>query len=150
MQGTPTDQLSSLISERYEIVNSLLNLTLGQSEASLGEDLAVTMSLLARRESLVDRLRQIHSQLSDFQDETPESRVWSFPNQREQCQQLLDQSDEMLRKILELDEQTLRSLQNRREAVAAQLYCGQDSISVQKAYSTQQILSESLLDVTDL
>lgn len=150
MQVSQTDRLHELISERFEVVQHLLSLTEAHAATVGNEDLAVTMSILGRKESLIDRLRMVHQELDANRDAAPPSRVWRDAGLRLETQRLADQSDEMLRKILEMDGQTLQTMQEHRDAIAAQLHHGNDTLSAQQAYSTQHILSESLLDVSDL
>jgi len=150
MQFVHTERLRDLISERFEVVQSLYALTQAHAAATSSDDLAATLSILARKETLVDRLRQIHTDWEVYQDEAPESRVWRDPELRQQTQRLADLTDDTLRKILDLDGQTLRSMQNHRDAIAAQLNHGNDSLSAQQAYSAEQNLAQGMLDISDL
>jgi hypothetical protein len=150
MQFSHTERLHELISERFEVVQNLYDLTQAHAAALSGDELAVTMSILARKECLVDRLRQIHGSLETYQNESPESRSWQDDDHRQQTRRLADQSDDMLRKILELDGQTLRTMQDQRDAVAAQLRHGHDSTSAQEAYSAEQNLGQGLLDISEI
>lgn len=150
MQFSHTERLHELISERFEVVQNLYALTQAHAAALSGDELAVTMSILARKECLVDRLRQIHGSLEAYQNEPSESRSWQDDDHRQHTRRLADQSDDMLRKILELDGQTLRTMQDQRDAVAAQLRHGHDSTSAQEAYSAEQNLGQGLLDISEI
>lgn len=150
MQVSNTDRLNELIVERYEVVRNLLSLTEAHASAACKQDLTVTMSILSRKDSLIDRLGQLQKDFELYRCQPPESRVWRDDFVRLETQRMADQSDEILRKILELDGQTLRSMQDNRDAIAAQLHHESDSMSAQRAYGSEQLLTESVLDISDL
>lgn len=145
-----TQRLLSLIESRHRLVTDLLTLTASQGQVSFTEELPAILGLLARKEGLVDELHQLQSELSVYAYDEPEDRVWDSVQQRTRCQQLADTTEQLLKKILELDAGTLDSMHQHRDAIAAQLQHGQDSTLAESAYTAGSQLAESLLDIPDL
>jgi|694.fasta_scaffold01378_8 hypothetical protein len=145
-----TQRLLSLIESRHRLVTDLLTLTASQGQVSFTEEMPAILGLLARKEGLVDELQQLQSELSVYAYDEPEDRVWDSVQQRTRCQQLADTTEQLLKKILELDSATLDSMHQHRDAIAAQLQHGQDSTLAESAYTAGSQLAESLLDIPDL
>ncbi len=145
-----TTRLLSLIERRYDLIRDLVVLTDTQALVSTSEDASTTLGILARKDTLIDQLRQINTHLEPYRGEDPNQRVWPSRQHRQRCQEIAEQSDQLLKEIIEMDEQTIQAMQRSRDAVSAQLRCVEDSLSAQRAYSAERQLSESVLDVSDL
>lgn len=146
---TDTRRLSALIRKRFELVREIHLLTVAHPDLSSIEDVSVTLSLLSRKETIIDQLARVHSELLPFQAQDPDSRLWNSPSERQQCGELARQTEHLLQEIMTLDERNLHFMQHRRDAVAAQLSQGRDSQAAQRAYTAEDRLEQSTLDITD-
>lgn len=146
---TDTKTLAKLIRQRYELVQEIHQLSFAHPDMTSADQISVTLSILSRKEAMLDQLRSLHTQLASFQTEEAELRNWSHPEERKRCQQLAQQTDVLLREIIELDQRNLDSMQQRREAVAAQLIHGQDSRSAEHAYTAISLIEKSQLDISE-
>jgi hypothetical protein len=145
-----TTRLLALIESRHRLVSDLLTLATSQGQVSFTEELPTILGLLARKEGLVDELQQLQCDLSIYAYDEPEARVWESTQQRARCQQLADATEQLFKKILELDAATLVAMHQHRDAIAAQLQYGQDTTLTASAYTAGSQLAESLLDIPNL
>lgn len=145
-----TSHLFALIERRYELIRDLVMLTDTQALVAISEDVSTTLGILARKDTLIDQLRDIQTQLQPYHGEDPELRVWRCAEDRKRCKDLAEQSEQLLKEVIELDEKTIESMQRGRDAISAQLQYVQDSLSAQQAYNAEQQLAESVLDVAEL
>jgi hypothetical protein len=142
-----TQRLAELINQRYQLVQEIHHLTTAHPDMASIEDVSLTLGVLSRKESMLDQLRQLHTQLASFQTQDPDRRSWICPEERQRCQQMANQTDNLLREIMELDQRNISSMQQRREAIAAQLMYGQDSSSAEQAYMAASQLEQGMLDI---
>ncbi|MBX3423020.1 MAG: hypothetical protein KF752_15805 [Pirellulaceae bacterium] len=145
-----TQRLWELVQQRLTIAQDLLTVTQAQSQSHSGQELSATLRLLAQKESLIDQLLRLDDQLHIYRQDDPQHRVWANPQLRQSCDQLLQQTNQRLKEVLELDGQTLQWMSQQRDALAAQLKHGQDTRLAEHAYSTADLLAHSTLDIADL
>jgi len=145
-----TERLLQCMQQRLELLQALVGLTNAEREASDNDDIDVTLGLLARKQGLIDDLVDVQSSLQPFMHDDPEARVWSSPERREECRRLADAGGQLLLRILQLDQTAIEQLTSKRDAVAAQLRDGQDSILARTAYTADSVFQEGTLDVQDL
>lgn len=144
-----TKRLAELIKQRYELVKEIHLLTTAHSDMASAEEVSLTLGVLSRKEAMLDHLRQLHTQLAGFQTEEPDRRSWGCPEERQRCQQMASHSEDLLREIMELDQRNIAAMQQRREAIAAQLMYGQDSRSAEQAYTAVSQLEQGMLDISE-
>lgn len=145
-----TDRLLELVQRKLELVESLHQLSVSQRDQSIQVDASVTLGLVVRRDSLVDQLLDVQSQLHVYRDDDPERRQWSSAELRQQCRKLVTKIDAKLQEVLLLDQQTLNSMSQHRDSIAAELRHDVDSNLAQQAYTANQSLQPSVLDIGDL
>ena len=64
-------------------------------------------------------------------------------------EQLADEAQRILREIIDHEQSMLTTLTMQRDAVAAQLQQGRDSVLATHAYNSQALLESSTLDISD-
>jgi hypothetical protein len=136
--------------QRRDILLTLRGLTTTQRESSAASDPTVTLGILSRKSTLLDELAAIHQQLQPFHYDDPEQRLWALPEQRQQCQLLADEGQQLLREIIDMEQATVEAITTHREAVAAQLQNGTDSVLANNAYTAGDQLQASSLDLSNL
>lgn len=144
-----TEQLLAYMSDRLEVLKLLKAIGRSQSEASLSSEMNTTMSLLARKQTLLDRLVTIGSEMEPYMSDDPEQRIWATPERRQECQKIADQGNALLHEALQQDQSLINEMTARRDAIAAQLQDGKDSILAHSAYTADSLLNESQLDIND-
>ncbi|MEZ6135919.1 MAG: hypothetical protein R3C53_13530 [Pirellulaceae bacterium] len=144
-----TEFLFQCMQHRRDILRSLRLLTDSHAAAAQADDINVTLGILARKESLLDELAQVLASLQRFHHDDPERRQWISPQRRQTCQALADEGDRLLNETVQLEQATLEEMQSQRDAVAAQLQNGTNSILAHNAYTAGEQL-ESSLDLSDL
>ena len=145
-----TDRLLSLLTTKLELVESLHTLSVSQAAITPGEDVSTLLRVIARRESLLDQLLLVQDQLQIYQADDPDQRTWSSPVHRDSCRQVKARIETLMKSILHLDAQTLETMCQQRDIIAAELQHGMDSNLVERAYASNESLQQSVLDVNDL
>lgn len=145
-----TEILLECLRQRREVLLALRNLTDAQRNPARGGDASITLGILGRKEGLLDELSRIHEQLRPFREEDPDQRVWASPDRRRECQRIADEGQQLLQEILRTEETTLYEVTTQRDAIAAQLRNGTDSILANNAYTAGDALNESSLDLNNL
>lgn len=149
METTDTQQLSSLMERQWSVLSALKMLAVQQAECLGPDDIEQLLSLIARKQPLIEEFLQIQVLLKPFEAQDPEKRTWSAPQARERCRELLDSCNKLHQEIVQLESQALGELELNRNAVAAQLQDCRDATLAATAYLTDTILTESSLDLTN-
>lgn len=149
MDATDTKKLAQLIQRQWTALSALRQLILQQSECLGADNVELLLSLLARKQPLLEELLQVQSELSVYRDQDAEQRQWSSAAERLACQALAAKCDEVHQEILRLENGALGELEIRRTAVAAQLQDCRDSTLANSAYSSEAFLESSSLDLTN-
>ncbi len=145
-----TDRLRKLIDEKHSVLTSLRELADVQVEQAFNSDMAVLVSVLARKQPLMDELSRIQEELSTYTLDDPDSRVWKSPADRLACRAVAQSCDQLLKNILQLEQQAIDELSDRRDAVAVQLQDGRDGMSARSAYFTNAAIDSSSLDLSSM
>ena len=144
-----TQRLSELIERQFELMHALLLLAQQQSECLGTDDVEVLLSILARKQPLLEELLALQLDLKPFREQDPEQRIWSSLSSREHCQEKLLKCSQMYQQIVQIESTALSTLELHRNAIAAQLQDGRDATLANTAYSTEALLEESTLDLTN-
>lgn len=148
---TSTDRLFELIETKLHLLTQMQEMTLEQSEMVVRHDMTGLMTLLSRKQSLMDSLQQIQSQLVPFQSQDPELRAWSHPDRRKTCQAMVKRCDELIQFLVVQENRSLDQMSVQRDAVAAQLQQNFDASQIEHAYHTtdqEPPTSDGLLSLT--
>ena len=136
--------------QRRDLLVALRSLTNAQQDAIQTSEPSITLGILARKSSLLDELSEVHYQLIPFHHDDPELRTWATPERRQLCRQLADEGQQLLREIIAVEQATVDAVSTQRDAVAAQLQDGTDSIIASNAYTAGDLLNQSTLDLSNL
>lgn len=145
-----TENLLACMQKRLELLQALLALSEAQVAAASDSEVDATLGLLARKQLLLEELADVQTRLAPYMQDEPEQRVWSSSGRREQCQLLAAQGQQLLQTAMQLEQGVLDQMSSRRDAVAAQLQDGRDSILAHTAYKADSLLGASTLDIGDL
>jgi hypothetical protein len=136
--------------ERLEVARALHKLAESQAAAARSSDINLTLGILARKQSLLEELAVVQARLTPYFEDVPEDRLWASPLRRQVCRQIAEEGSQLLHASMRIDQSAIDELSSRREAVAAQLQAGQDSILASSAYTAGELLCTSALDIADL
>ena len=84
-----TESLSTFIESKLHLLTEMKQMSITQTDLVAQHDMTGLMTLLSRKQSLMDSLRQVQESLVPFQSQDPESRKWSSPERRRSCQQMI-------------------------------------------------------------
>jgi hypothetical protein len=143
-----TEELSSLLERQLEILSALLMLAQQQVDYLGADNVELLLSMLARKQPLINELLELQANLQPFREQDPEQREWVSEHKRAHCQQLVAQCTQMHQELLRLEAMMLSELELHRNAVAAQLQDGRDATLAHTAYSAEALLDESTFDLT--
>ncbi len=149
METTDTQQLSALMERQLNVLSALKILAVQQAECLGADHVELLLSLIARKQPLIEEFLQIHAQLKPFQSDDPDKRVWTDNPSRQRCRELLDGCNKLHQEIMRLESHALGELEQNRNAIAAQLQDCRDATLASTAYLTDSILTESSLDLTN-
>lgn len=145
-----TDFLLDCMHQRRQILDALKTLAESQAMTAEQAEIDLTLGVLGRKQALFDELADVQQLLQPYMNDDPESRLWRSSEHRQQCRQLAEQGQRLLQETMHIEQLTLQEMTSRRDAVAAQLQDGQDSILAQTAYQTDSMLGPGVLDIADL
>ncbi len=145
-----TNLLLQYMQQRRDILYALRLLTDSQTQAARSADVNVTLGILSRKESLISELTALLQLLQPFHADDPDQRQWSSAEARAQCRRLAEEGDRLLEETVRIEESTLAEVTSQRDALAAQLQNGKDSILAHNAYTAGVTLNESSLDLSNL
>jgi hypothetical protein len=149
MATTDTQQLSALMERQLNVLSALKMLAVQQAECLGADHVELLLSLIARKQPLIEEFLQIQTELKPFQDEDPDQRVWGDANDRTRCRELLEGCNRLHQEIVRLESHALGELELNRNAIAAQLQDCRDATVASSAYLTDSVLVESSLDLTN-
>ncbi len=142
-----TDLLFDCIQQRLEIARHIKELNQAQVKAAESGQPDAMLSVLARKQTLLDNLLSIQEVLRPYQSDRPDDRLWASQSKRQQCRQLVEESSRLLAESLEQEEALLVEVTAQREAVAEQLREGSDAMSARNAYKSNNTLHRHVLDI---
>jgi len=146
---TDTQQLSALIERQWNILSALRVLALQQVDCLGAEEGEMLLSMIARKQPLIEELLLIQRQLGPYRGQDPEQRTWQDESARACCQAMQASCENLHQEIVRLESMALGELEMNRNAVAAQLQDCRDATLATSAYTADTVLSESSLDLTN-
>ncbi len=126
--------LLELLDEQRGIYRQLAQLSNEQSDLVAEGDAESLLSLLSRRQALIDRLVQINARIEPFKQQWP--TLWSEldDESREQVRERIDELRDLLDQILDQDERDRTVLASHRNSVSRQLGQLNRGAAVNRAY----------------
>jgi len=129
-----TDTLFDLIEMKLHLLTEMQRMSISQSDIVSQHDVSGLMALLSRKQELMNSLHQVQADLLPFQNQDPESRIWSTPEKRRTCQEQIVDCDRILAELIVMENRSLDHMNLQRDATFAQLQQNIDASTVQHAY----------------
>jgi hypothetical protein len=107
------------------------------------------MSVLSRKQSLMESLQTVQEELAVFKEDDPEARVWISPQRRTACQSMVQESERLVQQLIVQENRSLDSMNLKRDSIQSQLNQNAAASQIQKAYeSNASLMEESAVDFT--
>lgn len=129
-----SERLFELIEMKLHLLTEMHSRTLEQTDFVATHDMNSLMSLLSRKQMLMDSLTEVQHQLSDFAHEDPELRNWSSIDRRKECQQMVARCEKLVSELLVMEGRSIDNMTLQRERVASQLLQNADASRIVQAY----------------
>ncbi len=144
-----TATLIQLVDERWQTLQTLLELSLRQSEIIQQEKISELLPLLSSKQPLLQRFAELQEQLRPLAAQPAAARQWDSPAQRQACQQQLDESEEMLAEMLRLEQECETQLVAGRDRLSERMQQSDGSQRAASAYqSVGRVTPTSRLDLS--
>ncbi len=105
-----TDLLVELLNQKRDVLAQLRQLVEYQAPLVDGGDSRKLLGLLATKEKLLTRLKQVEAGLDPFRDEDPEQRVWRNAADRMAARDIHAECDRSLAEVMEIDQADMERL----------------------------------------
>lgn len=139
-----TESLFAWIERKLHLLSEMKRLSISQSDLVSQHDMTGLMTLLSKKQDLMDGLRYVQENLIPFQNQDPESRAWVSQERRRTCQDMIANCDTLLQHLIVMENHSLDNMTVQREMVAAQLQQNMDASAVQHAYQSSDSAESSL------
>jgi len=139
-----TEILFALVETKLHLLNQMYEMSIAQTDLVAQHEMSPLMTLLSRKQFLMESLQDTQSKLSPFQSQDPEQRVWSSQERRKTCQGMIARCDQLLAQMIVMENRSLDNMGLQREVVAAQLQQNVDASTLQHAYHASD-LDDSIL-----
>ncbi|QEG42725.1 flagellar export chaperone FlgN [Roseimaritima ulvae] len=144
-----TTKLIQLIAERWQTLQTLLDMSLQQSEMIQQERISELIPLLSSKQPLLQRFADLQEQLRPYAAQPAETRQWADEAQRQTCQQQWDESEEMLAEMMRLEQDCETQLVAGRDRLAERMQQSDGSQRAASAYQAAgQVAPISRLDLS--
>jgi uncharacterized protein YPO0396 len=140
-----TQRLFELIETKLHLLQEMQSMAVEQSDLVAQHDMSGLMSVLSRKQALMESLQTVQQDLQFFRDEDPESRIWESPEKRKRCQAMVSQCDQLISQLIVQENRSLDSMNLKRDSVLSQLQQNVAASQLQHAYgSTNNCLDDNL------
>jgi predicted KAP-like P-loop ATPase len=143
---TSTEQLFHWIETKLHLLSEMHQMSIDQTDFVSRHDMTALMTLLSRKQSLMESLHEVQSQLQPYQSQDPESRVWSSIERRKACQAMIARCDTLVQNLIVMENRSLDNMTLQRELVSAQLQQNIHATAIQQAYHASDVVEEALLE----
>ncbi|AMV34777.1 hypothetical protein VN12_21805 [Pirellula sp. SH-Sr6A] len=134
--SSSTERLFGLFETKLHLLSQMQSMALEQDELVAQHDMSGLMSLLSRKQQLMESLQAIQNELHPFQHEDPEKRVWRSPARRLECQKIVKRCEDVVQQLILLENRSLDHMNLQREAVQSQLLQNAAADQIQRAYAS--------------
>ncbi|HYO24468.1 MAG TPA: flagellar export chaperone FlgN [Lacipirellulaceae bacterium] len=132
-----TTRLAELVARRRRCLEQLLAIGLRQADLIAVGNMADLMRLLAAKQQLIAALQTMEKELAPYQDQEPESRRWSSPEERARCAADADHCRRLIAEVMALEQAGERQMTVRRDEAAVQLHAVSSAGRIRQAYQNQ-------------
>ena len=131
-----TEKLYEVMESKLRLLTELHSLAIQQSDLVSGQELSELMSLLGRKQRLMDTLMEIQVDLVPYASEDPEERIWRSEERRRECQAVKTRCDRLVGELLVMENRAIDNMALQREVVASQLQQVTDASRLSRAYES--------------
>ena len=139
MEFESTRKLAELIQSKHQCLLQLRELGVRQNQLIANGELGDLLRLLAAKQHVITALQAVDRQLSPYQQEDPDSRTWSSPDERAACARLAAECRQLLEEVMQMEKANETQMAQRRNDVAAQLTSLHHAGEVRGAYAQNQV-----------
>ncbi len=134
-QFEATDRLAELIRKKRQVLLQLRELGKRELGFATEGDAGMLLQLATAKQHLVTALQMVERQLNPYRDDDPDRRAWRSQADRGACAEQADECRGLLAEVVTLEKAHERAMQQRRDAVAAQL---RSAVSARQAAGAYQ------------
>jgi hypothetical protein len=138
-----TERLFELIETKLHLLEEMQALTIEQADQVVQHDMTALMVVLSRKQSLMESLQSVQTELLSYRDEDPDSRVWSSPDKRTRCKVMVQRSEQLLSELIVQENRCLDNMNLKRDSVLTQLQQNVAASQLQAAYSSVNSVEET-------
>jgi hypothetical protein len=142
-----TDRLSQLITAKHEVLTQLRALADRQLAALAADDIDRLLSILAQKQKLLNQLQGLERLIDPFRQQDPETRRWSSPEARRECQVIADRASLLLTEVIALEQQAGAAAVQTRDLTASQLAEVTGAMAARQAYVASPAAAHGGLDL---
>ena len=133
-----TEQLAALIAQKHEVLVQLRAVGVRQTGLVASGEVAALLKLLAAKQHLITRLKELERELKPYYAGDPDKRVWRSPDERARCAKQASDCNALLEEIVQLEKLGADKMNERKNEVAQQLQQVHAATHVRSAYQAQQ------------
>lgn len=148
MSELATDILTALVRQKLDCLQQLWRLGGQQNELIEGGEMSQLLKVLAAKQRLLNAMQAIEQKLNPFRDEDPQQRIWRSPQDRQRCADMISESEQLLGKIMEHEQQCEGQLRHRRDEAAQRLQGAHVASQARDAYSQHPPNATGNLDLS--
>jgi hypothetical protein len=133
-----TNILAGLMVKRRKCLTQLRDLGVRQQELIAAGEISALLRLAGAKQQLIVALQALEKQLAPFQEQDPDKRVWASAEARAQCASDAEASRELIRQVMEMEQDGERQMTARRDQVAGQIRAVAAGGRVREAYQANR------------
>jgi hypothetical protein len=135
-ESLSTKKLMALIEAKLHLLSEMYEMSISQSDLIAQQDMTPLVTLLSRKQIVMESLQSVQLQLAPFQSQNPDSRDWPDPAQRINCRNMIERCDKLLEQLVVMENRSLDNMVVQRELVTAQLQQNTDAATLHHAYQS--------------
>ncbi len=116
-----TKRLAELMARKRHILQLLGDLARAQLSVIEARDTTRLLRVLSAKQPLAEELNHVDGELTPYREEAPESRRWSSPQARQQCQADAQACEQLLTQLLKTEQASEIALVAQRDETSRQL-----------------------------
>ncbi len=136
---TSTERLVTLFETKLHLLQEMQALSLEQSSLVEKHEMTSLMTLLSRKQQLMESLQRVQLEMAPYRDEDPESRVWESPDRRQACRALVAECDKLTQWLIVQENQSIAQMDAQRDGMQSQIQQNAAASQVQRAYLANSV-----------
>jgi hypothetical protein len=134
MENLNTDRLAFLADRKLQLLTHLRELTIAQQSLVSEQRVEELLTLLSRKNETLEDVKTLQQEISLFQDQDPEDRVWRSEELRGRCRENFHRCELLIAELLAIEDTSINELTQRRDLVAQQLQQFTTADAIHDAY----------------